>query len=102
MMQNVGFLAGLGLTYEAGMFATRETRAAIVGSDINPVNHVLIACQENRTFDDYFGYYPKEGKFCLSANCTLPDGKGGTVNAQHNFRPSVNNPSPSVQLFLIE
>ena len=97
MLQNLGILAGLGLTYEAGMFATRETRAAIVGSDINPVNHVLIACQENRTFDDYFGYYPKAGKFGLPANYTLPDGKGGTVTPQHNFLPISNNPSHSWQ-----
>ena len=97
MLQNLGILAGLGLTYEAGVFATRETRAAIVGSDINPVNHVLIACQENRTFDDYFGYYPKAGKFGLPANYALPDGKGGTVTPYHNFLPISNNPSHSWQ-----
>ncbi|HYL42962.1 MAG TPA: alkaline phosphatase family protein [Ktedonobacteraceae bacterium] len=97
MLQNLGILAGLGLTYEAGVFATRETRAAIVGSDINPVNHVLIACQENRTFDDYFGYYPKAGKFGLPANYALPDGKGGTVPPHHNSFPISNNPSHSWQ-----
>src|SRR5258708_33881987 len=95
MLENRGMLAGLGLTDEAGMFATRETRAAIVGSDINPVNHVLIACQENRTFDDYFGYYPKAGKFGLPANYTLPESKGGTVTPLHNLLPTSNHPSPS-------
>lgn len=97
MLQNLGILAGLGLTYEAGVFATWETRAAIAGSDINPVNHVLIACQENRTFDDYFGYYPKAGKFGLPANYALPDGKGGTVTPHHNSFPISNNPSHSWQ-----
>jgi phospholipase C len=97
VLRNFGVLAGLSLSLEAGVFAVRRTRASMPRSDVNPVNHILIACQENRTFDDYFGYYPKAGKFGLPANYTLPDGKGGTVTPHHNFFPISNNPSHSWQ-----
>jgi phospholipase C len=45
----------------------------------NPINHVLIACQENRTFDTYFGRYPRAGSFGFPADFAVPDGHGGTV-----------------------
>lgn len=47
------------------------------------IEHVLVACQENRTFDEYYGHYAKAGTFGIPANYSLPDGKGGTVTPYH-------------------
>src|SRR5947209_3605412 len=99
MLQGLGTLAGAGLALEAGIFTLNKAHAFTVDDNAtpNPINHVLIACQENRTFDDYFGYYPRAGKFGLPANYALPDGKGGTVTPHHNSFPISNNPSHSWQ-----
>ncbi|TMC83791.1 MAG: hypothetical protein E6J10_09910, partial [Chloroflexi bacterium] len=100
MLQKLGVLAGAGLALDAGTFTINKVGASMLHSNINaanPVKHVLIACQENRTFDEYFGYYPRAGKFGIPANYSQPDGKGGTVTPQHNFLPISNNPSHSWQ-----
>jgi len=100
MLQKLGVLAGAGLALDAGIFTINKVGASMLHSNINaanPVKHVLIACQENRTFDEYFGYYPRAGKFGIPANYSQPDGKGGTVTPQHNFLPISNNPSHSWQ-----
>ena len=47
------------------------------------IQHVLIACQENRTFDTYFGFYPKAGNFGIPANFSLLDKNGKTVKPHH-------------------
>jgi phospholipase C len=44
---------------------------------------VLLACQENRTFDAYFGHYPKAGAFAMPANFSVPNGKGGRIQPYH-------------------
>ena len=100
MLQKLGVLAGAGLALDAGIFTINKVGASMLHGNINaanPVKHVLIACQENRTFDEYFGYYPRAGKFGIPANYSQPDGKGGTVTPQHNFLPISNNPSHSWQ-----
>ncbi|HEY6540975.1 MAG TPA: alkaline phosphatase family protein, partial [Ktedonobacteraceae bacterium] len=51
------------------------------GSD--SIKHVLIACQENRTFDVYYGHYPKAGVFGMPANFSQPNGKGGVIKPFH-------------------
>ncbi len=100
MLQKLGVLAGAGLALDAGIFTINKVGASMLHGNINaanPVKHVLIACQENRTFDEYFGYYPRAGKFGIPANYSQPDGKGGTVTPHHNFWPISNNPSHSWQ-----
>ena len=56
---------------------------ATTTGDGSAITHVLVACQENRTFDTYFGYYPKAGAFGVPANYSQPDGKGGSLLPQH-------------------
>src|SRR5947199_344383 len=100
MLQKLGVLAGAGLALDAGTFTINKVGASMLHSNINaanPVNHVLIACQENRTFDEYFGYYPRAGKFGIPANYSQPDGNGGTVTPEHNFLPVSSDPSHSWQ-----
>src|SRR5713226_6864183 len=85
-LQQLGVLAGAGLTLDAGIFSASTAKASIADpAAANPIKHILIACQENRTFDEYFGYYPRAGKFGVPSNYSQPDGNGGTVTPHHNF-----------------
>src|SRR5216684_4926230 len=47
-----------------------------------PINHVIISCQENRSFDHYFGYAPQvqAAGFGPPTGYSQPDGAGGTVS----------------------
>lgn len=96
-LRNLGILAGVGLSIDAGITATRKAAASMLSSGSNPINHVLIACQENHSFDHYFGYYPRAGRFGVPANYSQPDGKGGRVTPHHTFFPITNDPSHSWQ-----
>lgn len=97
-LRSLGFLAGAGLALDAGALAVNRALAMRVKAEAaNPINHVLIACQENHTFDQYFGYYPRAGKFGIPANYSQPDGSGGTVQPHHFSFPISNNPSHSWQ-----
>ena len=93
VLKKLGILAGAGVALEAGVFAVNKTFASMPESGSNPINHILIACQENRTFDEYFGYYPRAGKFGLPRNYSQPDGNGGTVTPSHFFLPFSNSPN---------
>jgi phospholipase C len=44
-----------------------------------PIEHLVIACQENRSFDHYFGYAPQvqAAGFGPSAGYFQPDAGGG-------------------------
>src|SRR5579883_872788 len=77
----LGVAAALG----AQMPGVREARRAVAASRSSemPIDHVLIACQENRSFDHYFGYYPRAGWFGVPAGFTVPDGHGGRVAPYH-------------------
>src|SRR4051794_27225393 len=44
-----------------------------------PIRHVIIDCQENRSFDHYFGFAPFAGQYGVPAGYSQPDGHGGTV-----------------------
>src|SRR5947208_10333822 len=100
MLQKLGVLAGAGLALDVGIFTINQVRASMPRGAINsanPVNHVLVACQENHTFDEYFGYYPRAGSFGIPAHYSQPDGHGGSVTPHHNLLPVSNNPSHSWQ-----
>ena len=45
-----------------------------------PLRHVIISCQENRSFDHYFGYAPWIGSYGPPPGWTQPDGQGGSVD----------------------
>jgi phospholipase C len=48
-----------------------------------PIQHIIVACQENRSFDTYFGYYSNAGPYGVPPGYTQPDGNGGTVAPYH-------------------
>jgi len=97
MLQNLGIIFGAGLTLDVGISSVSKVLASMHSPDVNPINHVLIVCQENRSFDHYFGYYPKAGSFGVPAHYSQPDGKGGTVTPHHDFFPVSLDPSHSWQ-----
>ncbi len=70
---------------------TTATATPTVPGDASSVTHVLIACQENRTFDTYFGHYPKAGAFGVPPGYSQPDGKGGTVTPHHSLQPGTKD-----------
>lgn len=92
MLKQLGALAGAGLALDSGLSGIDIAAAAA-----NPIKHVLVACQENRTFDEYFGYYPKAGSFGIPAGYYQPDGHGGKVYPYHFQSYSTSDVSHSWQ-----
>ncbi len=93
----LGILTGAGLSIDAGIFAASRVAAEKYVSNTNPINHILIACQENHSFDNYFGYYPRVGAFGVPSNYSQPDGNGGTVTPQHALLPTTTDLSHTWQ-----
>jgi phospholipase C len=52
-----------------------------------PIEHLVIACQENRSFDHYYGYAPQvqEAGFGPAAGCFQPDSSGGGKHYPFEF-----------------
>lgn len=96
-IRNLGILAGAGLSIDAGIFAASRVVAETQTGNSNPIDHILIASQENHSFDNYFGYYPRAGAFGVPSNYSQPDGNGGTVTPQHAFLPIGADPSHTWQ-----
>jgi phospholipase C len=44
-----------------------------------PIEHIVLDCQENRSFDHYYGFAPWVGRYGVPKDWSQPDGKGGTV-----------------------
>jgi phospholipase C len=61
--------------------AIGERRRAAATQTTLPLEHVIISCQENRSFDHYFGFAPQVQHAGLgpSASYAQPDGHGGQV-----------------------
>ena len=85
-----GFLKGisaLGAVGMAGVAApglpgtrTVASRASTARSaPATPIQHVIIDCQENRSFDHFYGFAPFAGSSGVPPGYSQPDGNGGTV-----------------------
>jgi phospholipase C len=96
-IRNLGILAGTALSIDAGIFTARKVAASMYAGDSDPIHHILIACQENHSFDNYFGYYPRAGLYGVPSNYSQPDGNGGTVTPHHNLFPFELDPSHTWQ-----
>ena len=66
---------------------TTETSASIpnpgTGSTTRAIKHVIVACEENRSFDHYFGHAPFAGAYGIPAGYSQPNGNGGKVYPFH-------------------
>ena len=49
----------------------------------NPIQHIIVDMQENRSFDHYYGYASWVGRYGVPANYAQPDGVGGFVEPYH-------------------
>ena len=65
-----------------GLWST-AIRPSRVRAAETPIEHIVISCQENRSFDHYFGYAPWIGSFGPPAGYSQPDGAGGFVEPYH-------------------
>jgi phospholipase C len=86
-LRQLGLLGGASLTLGIGIYDLSKVLAAKAQGDVNPINHVLVACQENRSFDEYFGYYRRAQAFGVPPGYAQPDGKGGSVSPHHFWFP---------------
>jgi phospholipase C len=58
--------------------APAAARARRVSRVDTPIEHLVIACQENRSYDHYFGFSLGEAGFGPAPGYSQPDGQGGT------------------------
>src|SRR6266581_1238396 len=49
----------------------------------NPIQHVIVDLQENRSFDHYYGFAPFVDPYGVPAGYTQPDGNGGAIAPYH-------------------
>jgi phospholipase C len=59
--------------------APAAARARRVAKVDTPIEHLVIACQENRSYDHYFGMALGPSGYGPSPGYTQPDGQGGSV-----------------------
>jgi phospholipase C len=60
-----------------------------------PIEHIIVCCQENHSFDSYYGSYSGlPAGFGIPAGYTQPDGQGGTVAPFHFTNLTTNNTDP--------
>jgi phospholipase C len=98
-----GFLKGIGALGAAGLAGvsasalagtpavasrTSAIRQARATAQATPIQHVIIDCQENRSFDHYYGFAPFAGASGIPSGYSQPDGKGGTVKPFEFTSPS--------------
>ncbi len=89
VLRQFSMFAGISLVLDAcGLNAPSPTSTSTA---FDSIQHVIIACQENHTFDMYFGYYSRAGKFGIPSNYSQPDGRGGTVKPHHFSSPTPTN-----------
>ena len=89
-----GFLKGVGALGAAGLAGvsapalagtqaaasrTSAARRARATAQATPIQHVIIDCQENRSFDHYYGFAPFAGGSGVPPGYAQPDGNGGEV-----------------------
>jgi phospholipase C len=65
-----------GTLWATGAAAAAARRGQAVDS---PIDHLVIACQENRSYDHYFGMALGPAGYGPQSNYTQPDGQGGSV-----------------------
>lgn len=81
------FLRGAGIAVAAGVGGSQllraSARAATSASGSIPIRHIIVDCQENRSFDHYYGFAPFAGSFGVPPGYSQPDGHGGVVTPFH-------------------
>jgi len=92
-------LAGAAVPALGGTAAGAATRATRLRSNraaaATPIKHVIVCCQENHSFDHYFGSYKGlPSGYGIPAGFTQPNGHGGTVKPFHFTNLTDNGGDP--------
>ena len=76
---------GAALAGAAGLAAAAPLAAPPTGRSGRrpPIDTIVVGCQENRSFDHYYGFAPFVGGHGVPAGYAQPDGSGGTVAPFH-------------------
>src|SRR5262249_11286252 len=107
-LRGIGALGAVGVTGAAGLagaaapaLASPRTVAsrASIGRQARatPIQHVIIDCQENRSFDHYYGFAPFAGSSGVPPGYSQPDGTGGGGEAVRIPSPPPPAYSPSLR-----
>jgi phospholipase C len=82
--------AAAGVALAGGALWTTAIQPRRAHAAETPIRHVIVACQENRSFDHYFGYAPRvqAAGFGPPAGFGQPDGHGTAVRPYHLTRLS--------------
>ena len=82
--------AASGVALAGGALWTTAIHPRRVHAVETPIRHVIVACQENRSFDHYFGYAPQvqAAGYGPPAGYGQPDGHGGLVAPHHLMSPT--------------
>ena len=96
-LRQIALVAGSAGILGGGMTALHQVLAAKASGSNVPIKHVLIACQENHSFDHYFGRYPHAGTYGFPEHYNQPDGKGGTIEPHRFWLPTSANVGHSWQ-----
>ncbi|MGI8827698.1 MAG: phospholipase C [Chloroflexota bacterium] len=72
-------------TFAAPLLPSGRARAArrVRGETETPIKHVIIDCQENRSFDHYYGYAPWIDSYGVPPGYSQRNGQGGRVKPHH-------------------
>jgi phospholipase C len=70
---------GLALGSPAALAATKRHRR----HGDSPIQNIVVDCQENRSFDHYYGFAPFVGRHGVPKGWGQPDGNGGLVKPYH-------------------
>jgi phospholipase C len=90
-----GLAAGAGIS--AGLGGTAlylSGRAEAMKLEPNPIKHILLLCQENHSFDTYFGFYDRAGRFGVPPNYTQPGGNGRPAVKPYHLTSYTNQDLP--------
>ncbi len=70
-----------GAAIVGGGVVSTAIRPSRVRAADTPIEHIIVSCQENRSFDHYFGYAPQvqAAGFGPPPGYSQPDGAGGSV-----------------------
>ena len=80
----------------AGAAARTAARPARGTAAATPIKHIIVCCQENHSFDHYFGSYSGLPKgFGTPPGFTQPNGHGGTVKPFHFTSLTENGGDPN-------
>jgi phospholipase C len=84
LLRKAGALGTVGLTAPLITSGATVARAATTRPrDATPLRHLVIDCQENRSFDHDYGFAPFTGRYGVPSGYTQPDGSGGFVAPFH-------------------